>query len=80
MEQIDSRFSQGSKWQTGSPKRWVVGAIAASGLALLASGGMYSASLTQQFGLFPTLFLGTVISGCVAMQLAELSEAHQPRH
>lgn len=52
---------------------------AAGTVALLATGCLYLAPLSQQLGLFPTLFMGGVVAVCLAMQLAELCDVHLPQ-
>lgn len=61
-----------------SAHRGFSAAGAAIGLVTLAGGGLYSSTITAQLGLFPTLFMATVVAVCVAMQLAELTAPHQP--
>lgn len=80
MRLIISCFSGKSACLGMSCPRWNLMACVVAGVALLASGGVFSSSVTAQLGLFPTLFLGSVITGCVAMQLAELSRAAHPQH
>lgn len=51
---------------------------AGGSVAVLATGCLYLSQITQQLGLFPTLFMGCVVSACLAMQLAELCDVHLP--
>ena len=55
--------------------RWSAAAWAVAGIAVLAAGGLFLPSVVQQFGMFPTLFLGSVIASCVCMQVGEFTYA-----
>jgi hypothetical protein len=55
-------------------------ASAAAGTITLAAGGLVMPLVTAHLGLFPTLFVVTVIAVCVGRQVAELTAPHQPQH
>ncbi len=58
-------------------ERWNTATWVAAGSLVLAVGCAYLPTVTTYLGLFPTLFLGTVIGSCVAMHLAELATPEQ---
>ena len=79
MQQLDRRYATRTNWPSSSRPRWSIVAGTAAGIAILAMVGLFSTAVTTQFGLFPTLFLGTVAAGCVAMQIAELTTPRHPQ-
>lgn len=58
-------------------ERWNTAMWVAAGSLVLAAGCAYLSAVTTYLGLFPTMFLGTVIAACVAMHLAELATSEQ---